>query len=428
MEPITIFSLSLAILNIFLNTIASIYDQGDQILTYRKKLMKFRQVLHDCSIAFRLWMNIWERKGLTEAIYRKLFGSDGWKNIKTTKASVMHLLEELHGHLCLKAQPAPERLDHFRAKKPQSKLKWSTWMHAKAKTHEFAEDALAEGAPDAGIVVALEPHQLQTWRQFIDSMEEGEGQGTPDPSIIRRVLGILGPNQRLEKKVADLKEGVNRLHRLSINHFRLMGHGKEEPKQMEDIESTLNKFSFWEFASKFSASVLQHDGPMPNSGWFLQLHFPKEMNDCKTVLTRTVAHCNFRFVTHTASPDGQIFEREVKLLRLRGVLRPEQDIQTELGDEALAALYASGVCNFGLPSSEAYQLKAFQAPTLWTKAWRTLLMVGQEDPSVRKYCELERAKLAFGFTLWMILLWETDWFSHLCTCSFRCVILPEHQP
>ena len=50
-----------------------------------------------------------------------------------------------------------------------------------------------------------------------------------------------------------------------------------------------------------------------------------------------------------------------------------------------------------------------------------------DDPDVRKSFELERASLAFGFTLWMILLWETDWLTHICSCSFRSVHLAGWQ-
>ena len=80
------------------------------------------------------------------------------------------------------------------------------------------------------------------------------------------------------------------------------------------------------------------------------------------------------------------------------------------------------------------QLMAYQVPALWTKDWRTLFTLfaaGKNNPevqNVRKAFDLERARLALGFTIWMILLWNDDWFSHLCSCSLRCVFSPKSQP
>ena len=97
MEPVTIFSLSLAILNVFLNTIASIYDQADQIITFKEKLKKFHRILQDCSISFKLWRAIWELEGADEIIYRQLFSEDGWEAIKSSKHFVERYLKSLHG-------------------------------------------------------------------------------------------------------------------------------------------------------------------------------------------------------------------------------------------------------------------------------------------------------------------------------------------
>src|SRR5271155_5637449 len=121
----------------------------------------------------------------------------------------------------------------------------------------------------------------------------------------------------------------------------------------------LKKFSFWDVASTFSTSVLRRDDQVPDSGWYLQLHFPKDITDCNAFLTRTVSHCNFWFATNTRPPEGPVFAKEVKLLQLKGALEPEKEIKTQLSD-ALTTLYAHGVCDFALPSSEAYQLKVFE--------------------------------------------------------------------
>ena len=439
MEPITIFSLSLAILNIFLNTIASIYDKADQILTYKEKLKRFQRTLHDCSISFQLWRAIWEREDATETTYRQLFSKDGWEAIKSSEGFIERSLEALRGELCLTVKPlkdadaALEMNSQISGMSPSVTKRKRNWMLGlfSRKAKEPAGALPAGEAPVAEIAITetpegLQPQQFQTWREFTDSLVSSEPQPTPDPSLIRRIIGILGPNQRLDKRFTDLKEGVDQLYRLSTNHYRQMGHGKEQPKHMEDIEPVIEKFDFWEFASTFSTNVLRHGDKIPDSGWYLQLHFPKDITDCNVFLTHTVSNCNFRFATNTKPPQRPIFAREVKLLQLKGALEPIDKIKTQLTD-ALTTLYTDGECDFATPNYKYYQLKAFEEPTLWTKNWRNLLAAGVDNPDVRKSFELERARLAFGFTLWMVLLWETEWFTHICSCSFRSIHLAERQ-
>ena len=150
------------------------------------------------------------------------------------------------------------------------------------------------------------------------------------------------------------------------------------------------------------------------------------MADCKDFLLSVVSNCDFWFATYAKPQNGSIFEREVKVLQLRGALEPRKKIDIPLMD-ALETLYADDYCDFATPSQKYYQLQAFEAPKLWSKDWREILTAGVNNGDVRKSFELERARLALGSALWMILLWETDWFTHICSCSFRNVILPKRQ-
>ena len=432
MEPVTIFSLSLAILNIFLNTIASVYDRVDQIITFKEKLKKFQRTLQDCSISFRLWRAIWEQEGAGEIIYEQLFNKDGWGAIKSSKLLVEHYLEALLGELCLTDGPSQTTSKTSGILPPVTKRNLKTRLGSFSfRRRKSVGGAPASKASSTEVALiemprGLQNPQFQTWREFTASLVSSKHHPTPDPSLIRRIIGILGPNQRLDKLFADLKEAVDQLHSLSTNHYRQMGHAKEQPNQREDVEPAIEKFNFWEVASTFSTDVLQHRDGLLESGWYLQLHFPVHVTDCNEVLAHTVSNCNIRFATNTKPQHGQLFAREVKLLQLKGALEPNTRIETHLKD-ALLTLYADGECDFATPSSRYYQLKAFEKPALWIKNWRTLLAAGVVDPDIRKAFERERARLAFGFTVWMILLWETDWFTHICSCSFRSVHLAQRQ-
>ncbi|UNI21697.1 hypothetical protein JDV02_007665 [Purpureocillium takamizusanense] len=81
-----------------------------------------------------------------------------------------------------------------------------------------------------------------------------------------------------------------------------------------------------------------------------------------------------------------------------------------------------GQLEAGTPAA-VYQLDwADPPPELLMKDWRTLLGACAGSQAVRKALELERAHFALGLTLWFILLWETEWFGHVCSCAFRCVL------
>jgi hypothetical protein len=242
----------------------------------------------------------------------------------------------------------------------------------------------------------------------------------PDPSIIRWISGILIVNQKLYRKVERMKETVNKLNHLVKIHSEGRGN--------EDVQLFLKNYDFSLFARNFSYQILRRDNRPPNSGWYLQLNFPDDKQDCKALLEETVGQCKFCFATYTPCDEehNQMFKREVKLLQVGGTLRPKREI-TKFLRKALAELFASNEGYVEFLESRAYQLKAFAVPTLWTKTWRTLLAEGVQAPQVRKSFELERARLALGFTIWIILLWHDDWFSHICSCSLRCVFFTQEQ-
>lgn len=60
-------------------------------------------------------------------------------------------------------------------------------------------------------------------------------------------------------------EAVDQIHRLSVKHYRQMGHAKEQPKQGEGVEPAIERFNVWEVASNFSTDVLRHSDELSDS-------------------------------------------------------------------------------------------------------------------------------------------------------------------
>jgi hypothetical protein len=432
MEPLSAFTLSLAILNIILNTISQFYNTVDKIVMYKDKMMKFKRTLDDCSISYQLWYDIWERKGNVDVTFQKFFGLTGWVEVKGSKDAVERYIDRLRRTLCLKPElkeqsDASEGVNvaptsHPSKRSPFKRLQYKIW---RGSSETGAEDtAVAETQPPETTETSQDP-ESQAWSRYTDTISK-DSQAKPDTGLVKRLIGILGPNDRLDRLVVDLKEEIDRLHRLSTNHYRRMGFGKEQPKQAEDVEFALDSFNFWEFASIFceTDSPFRQNNDSPNSRWYLQLHFSRNITDCKTLLNRIVTNCNFIFTPNTISSDGNNFAKEVRLVQLEGSFKLNQNPQGDLG-RALQELFSSGKCNFKLPSSKGYQMKAFKEPSIWTKNWQDILNAGVQHIEYQTFFELERARLALGFALWMVLLWDTTWFSHVCSRSFRCVLFQE---
>lgn len=62
-----------------------------------------------------------------------------------------------------------------------------------------------------------------------------------DANFIRRLIGILGLNQLLETKVADLENEVNKLISFTQSEFGKRGYKKKEPKflKMEELQKKI---------------------------------------------------------------------------------------------------------------------------------------------------------------------------------------------
>ena len=67
MELLSIFNLSLAILNVLLNTIPSVIDKAEEIKNFEDRFNKYLEILEDCRMILDGWVKTWEQDNLSES-------------------------------------------------------------------------------------------------------------------------------------------------------------------------------------------------------------------------------------------------------------------------------------------------------------------------------------------------------------------------
>jgi hypothetical protein len=234
--------------------------------------------------------------------------------------------------------------------------------------------------------------------------------------MLQRVIGILGPNAHLKEQISRLEKNVDSLPEIANGAFQRMGHG-EAPKNVNDVVRAANTSVFRDFTRELKDCMSSQDD---DKDYFIELHFPNEAGDSRNALDQIVKDCEIRFFARP-SPAGPSLARELKMKRLRGVETSESKGNSKPAPFDLAASHLTPTLDASMLDLEFRFLWTNQIPTSVTKTWKVLLNLCVNDFKFLKSLKLERARLARGLVLWFILLWETDWFDHVCACGFRSV-------
>ena len=111
MEPLSIISLSLAILNLLLNKIPSVIDKAEEIKNFKDHFNRYSETLENCWMSLDVWIGRWEQDSQSD--YNALFGQSGWSEIQERRDRIQILLENILGHLDLKPLSAPKEKVSF---------------------------------------------------------------------------------------------------------------------------------------------------------------------------------------------------------------------------------------------------------------------------------------------------------------------------
>ncbi|KAH6705462.1 hypothetical protein BKA61DRAFT_617642 [Leptodontidium sp. MPI-SDFR-AT-0119] len=399
MEPLTAFGLSLAILNIFLNTIDQMRDRFDWIVNLKQKLEDYQIILVACETSFEIWFRLWDQPGEAEATWKRMFGAKNWILIRNRKQAIRDLLNDVRGSLCL--SPA------------KSRRSWREWIRSPGKKPKHGEGQNGVIAPSND----QDQHDFNTWQDFTKSLEEIESMPEPHPSVIQRILRVLGENQLLGRQIANLKTQVEMLDVVTRNCYKIMGNAELDPME-KSIKQTRDRLKFQALARTLATST---SSPM-NSGispkWFLELHVPEDIKETTAIINNVIENCAMFFsAASRMAVDKAPQTKEIRLIQLKGasipIPRPSEALAT-----AMSNIQSVPICH-AVFDDVVLELRTHSTPLLWSKSWQRLLLADLKD---QKALEVERARMALCLTTWLILLWETDWFSHICPCSFRCVI------
>ena len=264
----------------------------------------------------------------------------------------------------------------------------------------------------------LEEGDREQWQRTVDftSQQHFDTDSEPRRRMLQRVIGILGPNAHLKEQISRLEKNVDSLPEIANGAFQRMGHG-EAPKNVNDVVRAANTSVFRDFTRELKDCMSSQDD---DKDYFLELHFPNEAGDSRNALDQIVKDCEIRFFARP-SPAGPSLARELKMKRLRGVETSENKGNSKPAPFDLAASHLTPTLDASMLDLEFRFLWTNQIPTSVTKTWKVLLNLCVNDFKFLKSLKLERARLARGLVLWFILLWETDWFDHVCACGFRSV-------
>lgn len=375
--------------------------------------------------SYELWLRLWHRPN--EASYDALFGKDGWPIIKQSRQDVEDLIIQTSDILRLRVPLKTSNAAGSLASSQGSFFgRAASSIASTLRNPPGAGKRLkrrAAGSQLHEVPIDLEPGDPQSWQLITGAIDGFLVTYKPDELLLKRIVGVLGPNQYLKNKIDDLEKAVARLAKETENAFELLGHG-DKPKKPEDVEK---KKTFRAVASDIIKALRDSESHLKYGSWFLELEFPSHVSDGEIALTQIIRDCSISFVARTTLPTNATTTKELRLQRLRGAAEDEPEPEDIAGlARALEDFHTKSTWTItmpGRPSPPLYQLDWSQiSPQFITKDWREVLDLCSQNQEKRKALELERAHFALGLTLWFILLWETDWFDHVCSCGFRCVL------
>jgi hypothetical protein len=405
--PLAAFGLAMTILNYLLNTIKGLYEKSAEIRDFDSIIGTYINTIGSCRAKYRTWKDIWP-----DQYHVRVLGVDGSREVNACVSSVENLIAETVRTLRLEPPKIASQASNRTVLGTNTIFKRG-WKRLKKSYHSKRESG---SHPSYS---GLEEGDVEQWQRIavdFPSQQRFDANSESRRRMLWRVIGILGPNAHLKEQISRLKDNVDSLPAIANGAFRSMGHGVQ-PNDVNDVVSAANTSDFRNITQTLKGCMSsQGDG----KDYFLELHFPSEAGDSRNALDQIVRDCEIRFFARP-SPAGPSLARELKMKRLRGVETSDSNGNLKPAPFDLAMSHQTTTLDASMLDLEFRFLWTKQIPTTVTKTWEALLNLCMDDSMFLKSLELERARFARGLVLWFILLWETDWFDHVCACGFRSV-------
>lgn len=465
-EPFTLLATSLGItatiLNFLLSSIPSLEQKNYRFSNIDEKVSKSLHTLRDIEFSFQRWLDTytWAQGPFHEQHYEDHFGKTEWQDIRYRRDQVMKYIGSLRQQLHLIVQPdtsdpqhtAPTSVEnHSRHIRSSYRRAGKTLNHGikrvfHQKTKETASKSKIQPAPSSlehASPQGIDTQEYEAWKSFV-CLDRSPQLETPPISLGYKIIAIMSAKwERIDRSIEDLNYAMTSLVNITSAYRK-----HREARQNEDLlkfAAGREKNDFSKFAKYISSEIMKPQHKRPRIGWHLQVsNFEGREKSSESgaqiqpqkMLNEIVTNCHFLFATHI-NIDANFLTRGLELKGVKGNMIPSGTTwktPTELWcDENFHGL--SGVNSEwflrieDLPGLKTFRFKTSRAQLIkvWTKDWQKLLAEAMRNNHTRKMFDVERARLVFGLTFWMILLWEEDWFSHICTCSLRCVLFGETE-
>ncbi|MCJ1401440.1 hypothetical protein MMC11_004653 [Xylographa trunciseda] len=426
MEPVTVFSLCIAALNILLTTIPSVIDKAEQIKNYGIRFERYLECLENGRFSLNVWEGRWAQAKPED--YEALFGKVGWQSIQGRKTKINALLNNILGHLDLReglpdVRPPPWKrfLAIFT---PKRKTKTVHANGASSPTGSFvsATSHLSFSGPVG--LRTVDDDDIAVWQVYVRQESQNSSLDPQTPqlrtkpgiTVMKRIVGILYSNQQLDRKIDELGKAIDRLHIFSRQLYGKEGHGKlNSDPEREEVEESLHFDRIQRVACEVYQSYLRL---RPQYQWKLELRVPNDTEQDSQALKQMAQKGIVYFtVKHRPLADGPILTQELSIRQIEGAMISH--LSTNSLDAAMSQIILQSSQTVELVRGTTVELSQSGVPILWTKSLRCLLERSRNDVELQLIFSLERARIAYACTLWMILLWKTDWFANLCSCGFR---------
>lgn len=462
-EPFSLLAASLGftatILNFLLNTIASLEQKHHQFKNLDEKLSRSLYALRDVEFAFQRWLDTWAPEPFHEQHYEDYFGKTEWQDIKRRRDQVLGYIDNLRQDLHLvvrpdaSCSPGPnsERRQPNRHRQSAYKRIGQNLNHGINKVFHMNRNG-ADSNPDNPVPPLSSEHaspqslstqEYETWKRFV-CPDRSSQLDAPPSSLGGKIAAILSVRwERIDRSVGYLNYAMAGL--TSITAAYRDHHQGRQNEDLLKFADGRGRTDFSRLAKYMSAEMMKPRNERSRIGWYLQVSDFEGREKAseswadiqpQAILGEIVTDCHFQFATHT-NVDATFLTRGLELKAVKGNMIPlgapwktPADLWRDDNFPCLSGDNSEWFLRIeDLPGHKTFRLKTSrnQRIKMWTKDWERLLAEGMRNNLTRKIFTVERARLVFGLTVWMILLWEGDWFSHICTSCLRCVLFGETE-
>lgn len=466
-EPFTLLATSLGIsatvLNFLLSTIPSLEQKYYRFKNIDEKIGISLHTLRDIEFAFERWGNTYTQaqKPFHEQHYEDHFGKTEWQDMKYERDQVMKKIGNLRRELHLPVPPdtpdpspaSPTSVEnqshrHLRSTYERVGEKLNHGINKifhLSKKEAASESKIQSPSPssEGTSLQGLSTQEYDLWKAF-GSLDRSPEMEEPPVSLGYKMIAILSDKwHQIDRAIDELKSAMTRLVSITTE-YRTYREARQNNESLE-FAAVREKNDFSRFAKYMSAEIMKPQKERPRIGWHLQLsNFEGREKSSESgadfqpqkMLNKIVMNCHFLFATHI-NIDANFLTRGLEIKGIKGnmirsgaIWKTPADLSCDNNFQGLSGANSEWFLRIeDLPGLKTFLLKTSKAQRIkiWTKDWQKLLAEAMTNDRTRKIFDVERARLVFGLTVWMILLWEEDWFSHICTCSLRCVLFGETE-